>query len=67
MEHEQVEKVVAQKSAWIYLPISIGSAVLFWLGEGGAADLAGNPSARISRGVDREHAAGAAALEFLWR
>ena len=31
MEHEQVEKVVAQRSAWIYLPISIGAAVLFWL------------------------------------
>ena len=31
MEHEQVEKVVAQKSVWIYLPISIGSALLFWL------------------------------------
>lgn len=31
MEHEQVEKVVAQKSAWIYLPISIGVAVLFLL------------------------------------
>ena len=31
MEHEQVEKAVAQKSAWIYLPISLGSALLFWL------------------------------------
>jgi hypothetical protein len=31
MEHEQVEKAVAQRSAWIYLPISIGAAVLFWL------------------------------------
>jgi hypothetical protein len=31
MEHEQVEKTVAQRSAWIYLPISIGVAVLFWL------------------------------------
>lgn len=31
MEHEAVEKTVAQKSAWIYLPISIGSAVLFFL------------------------------------
>jgi len=29
MEHEQVEKEVAQKSALIYLPISIGSALLF--------------------------------------
>jgi len=31
MEHEQVEKEVAQKSALIYLPISIGAAVLFLL------------------------------------
>jgi hypothetical protein len=31
MEHEQVEKEVAQKSALIYLPISIGSALLFLL------------------------------------
>ena len=31
MEHEQIEKAVAQRSAWIYLPISIGAAVLFWL------------------------------------
>ena len=38
MEHEQVEKVVAQKSTWIYLPISIGAAVLFLL----IATLTGN-------------------------
>lgn len=31
MEHEQVEKQVAQKSARIYLPISLGSALLFFL------------------------------------
>lgn len=31
MEHEQVEKEVAQKSALIYLPISIGAALLFLL------------------------------------
>lgn len=31
MEHEQVEKQVAQKSALIYLPISIGLALLFFL------------------------------------
>lgn len=31
MEHEQVEKQVAQKSLLIYLPISIGTAVLFLL------------------------------------
>ena len=29
MEHEQVEKQVAQKSALIYIPISLGSALLF--------------------------------------
>lgn len=40
MEHEEVEKTVAQKSAWIYLPISIGSAVLFFL----IATLTGNYS-----------------------
>lgn len=31
MEHEQVEKQVAQKSALIYVPISLGSALLFLL------------------------------------
>lgn len=31
MEHEQVEKQVAQKSLLIYLPISVGAAVLFLL------------------------------------
>ncbi len=31
MEHEQVEKEVARKSALIYLPISIGAALLFLL------------------------------------
>jgi len=31
MEHEQVEKEIAQKSAWIYLPISLGAAALFLL------------------------------------
>ena len=29
MEHEQVEKEVAQKSALIYLPIALGAALLF--------------------------------------
>ncbi len=29
MEHEQVEKEVARRSALIYLPISIGAALLF--------------------------------------
>lgn len=31
MEHEQVEKEVARQSALIYLPISIGVALLFLL------------------------------------
>lgn len=31
MEHEQVERDVAQKSALIYLPIALGAALLFWL------------------------------------
>ncbi len=31
MEHEQVEKEVARKSALIYLPISTGAALLFLL------------------------------------
>ncbi|HEX5943814.1 MAG TPA: hypothetical protein VFY66_16145 [Anaerolineales bacterium] len=31
MEHEQVEKQVAQKSALIYIPLSLGSALLFLL------------------------------------
>ena len=31
MEHEQVEKDIARKSAFIYLPIALGAALLFWL------------------------------------
>ena len=38
MEHEQVEKEVARRSALIYLPISIGAALLFLL----AASAVGN-------------------------
>ena len=38
MEHEQVEKEVAQKSMLIYIPISLGAALLFLL----AATLAGD-------------------------
>jgi hypothetical protein len=38
MEHEQVEKEVARQSALIYLPLSLGAALLFWL----AASLAGD-------------------------
>ncbi|MEK6573778.1 MAG: hypothetical protein AABZ58_05620 [Chloroflexota bacterium] len=45
MEHEQVEREVARKSALIYLPIAIGAALLFLL----AASLVGDypPVARI--------------------
>lgn len=38
MEHEQVEKAVAQKSALIYIPISLGASLLFLL----AATLTGD-------------------------
>ncbi len=38
MEHEQVEKELARKSALIYLPIALGAALLFWL----AASLTGD-------------------------
>ena len=38
MEHEQVEKAVAQTSARIYLRISVGAALLFLL----VASLTGN-------------------------
>ena len=38
MEHEPVEATVARQSALIYLPISIGAALLFLL----AATLAGD-------------------------
>lgn len=31
MEHETIEKHIAQKSALIYLPISVGAALLFIL------------------------------------
>lgn len=38
MEHEQIEREVARKSALIYLPASIGAALLFLL----AASLLGD-------------------------
>jgi len=38
MEHEEVEKEVARKSAMIYLPISIGSALLFLLATAFSGD-----------------------------
>jgi len=38
MEHEQVESEVARRSAFIYLPISAGTALAFLL----AANLIGN-------------------------
>ena len=31
MEYEQIEQDVARKSAFIYLPITLGAALLFWL------------------------------------
>ena len=34
MEHEQIEQAVARRSAAIYLPISIGTALAFWLAAG---------------------------------
>jgi hypothetical protein len=37
MEHEQIEKDVARRSALIYLPISLGAAILFYM----AASLVG--------------------------
>lgn len=42
MEHEQVEKAVARKAALIYLPISIGAALLFLIAAntGGYAPVA---------------------------
>ena len=44
MEHEQFEKAIARKSALIYLPISIGAALLFLV----AASAGGYPTvARI--------------------
>jgi len=45
VEHEQIEKEVARRSALIYLPISLGAAALFFL----AASLVGGypPVAKI--------------------
>lgn len=34
MDHEQIEKEVAHRSALIYLPISLGIALLFFLTTG---------------------------------
>lgn len=31
MEHEEVERDIARRSAWIYLPLAIGVALLFLL------------------------------------
>lgn len=39
MEHEQVEQEVARKSTFIYLPLTLGVALIFWL----AASLSGYP------------------------
>jgi len=45
VEHEQIEKEVARRSALIYLPISLGAALLFFL----AANIVGSypPVAKI--------------------
>lgn len=34
MEHERVEKETARRSALIYLPLSAGAALIFWLAAG---------------------------------
>jgi len=34
MELEQIEKDAARRSAWIYIPISLGAAILFFLVAG---------------------------------
>lgn len=49
MEHEQIEKEVARRSALIYLPIAVGVALLFLA----AASLVGNypPVARVGGAV----------------
>ena len=39
MEHEQVNRAIARRSALVYLPLSLGVALLFLL----AATLAGYP------------------------
>ena len=38
MEHDQIEKDVARRSALIYLPISFGAALLFLLAASFAGD-----------------------------
>ena len=45
MSREQVEKQVAQRSAWIYIPISLGVALLFLLLSLGSRSY--SPVARI--------------------
>lgn len=45
MEHEKIEREVARRSAQIYLPISIGAALLFFLLTTITADY--EPVARI--------------------
>lgn len=48
MEHEQVEKEVARRSARIYIPISLSIALLFFL----AASLTGDyPAATLIGGM----------------
>ena len=38
MEHEQVEKEVARRSALIYLPIAFGTTLIFWLAASWGGD-----------------------------
>jgi hypothetical protein len=38
MEHDQVDGQIARRSALIYLPLSFGAALLFWLAASLAAD-----------------------------
>jgi hypothetical protein len=48
MEHEQINQVVARRSALIYIPISVGAALLFLL----AATVGGYPPvARIGGAI----------------
>jgi hypothetical protein len=47
MEYEQIEREVARKSAWIYLPVSLGTALLFLL----AARYGGYPPVAVYGGA----------------
>ena len=49
MEHERVDAEVARRSAWIYLPITIGAALLFVIASSLVGEYA--PVARIGGAV----------------